>query len=149
MKKTFYLSSLLLFCLWACNSSDRQPATSENDVDAARNFIQAALVGDYAKAKTYMLSDTLNLERMNAIERVSLSPEEKKGLAGATINIHGVKKLNDTATVVIYSNSFKNNWDTLRVLRQDGEWLVDFNYLFTHDTDTLSFPDSNKKDSLP
>lgn len=148
MKKIFYLFPFLLFCIWACNSSDRQHGTSENDVDAARNFIQAALLGDYAKAKTYMVSDTPNLERMNAIERVSLSSEEKKGLAGATINIHGVKKVNDSATVVIYSNSFKNNWDTLRVLRHNGEWLVDFNYLFTHDSDTL-FLSADKKDSLP
>lgn len=149
MKKIFYPACFLLLCIAACNSSDRQitAETSENDVDAARNFIQAALLGDYGKARTYMLSDTMNVERMNAIERVSLSPEEKKGLAGSSINIHDVKKVNDSTTVVIYSNSFKNNRDTLRVLRRDKEWKVDFNYLFTHDSDTLTFPPA-KKDSL-
>ncbi len=53
-------------------------------------------------------------------------------------------RLNDSTTVVIYSNSFKNNWDTLKAVRQKGQWLVDFNYLFDHESDTLM----NKKDSI-
>ena len=117
-------------------------------MDASRNFIQSALNGDYRKARTYMLEDTANLERMNAVERVNLSPEEKKGLAEATINIHNVNKLNDSATVVIYSNSYKNNWDTLKVVRVNGQWLVDFDYLFTHDSDSLGIPQV-LKDSTP
>jgi hypothetical protein len=135
-----------LFFITACNDSDK--SGSENDVDAARNFINAALAGDYNKARSFMLRDSANEEHMNLIERVNLSPDEKKGLAGATINIHTIKKLNDSSTVVIYSNSFKNNWDTLKVVRNEGQWLVDFDYLFDHDSDTLAFP-SVKKDSLP
>lgn len=150
MKKTLPLYCILLTCLYACNSDRDRSGKSENDVDAARNFIQAALYGDYQKARTYMIPDTPNLERMNAIERVALSSDEKKGLKEATINIHNVKKLNDSATVVIYSNSFRNNWDTLKVVRQNGEWLVDFDYLFTHDyIDSLGVPSPDKKDSLP
>lgn len=145
MKKIF--PSLLLLLVLACNNSDKK-LESENDVDAARNFINAALAGDYNKARTFMLRDSANEERMNLIERVNLLPEEKKGLAAATINIHSVKKLNDSATVVIYSNSFKNNWDTLKVVRDKGQWLVDFDYLFDHDSDTLTFP-RPKNDSLP
>ena len=83
---------------------------------------------------------------MHAIERVNLSPDEKKGLAAASINIHRVLPINDTATVVIYSNSFKNNWDTLRVIRESGKWLVDFNYLFDHDSDTtVHYPETKDK----
>ena len=82
--------------------------------------------------------------RMNMIERVNLLPDEKKGLATASINIHNVSRVNDSTTVVIYSNSFKNNWDTLKAVRQKGQWLVDFNYLFDHESDTLM----NKKDSI-
>jgi len=142
MKKIFYLSSLLLLFV-ACNNGKDEPK-SENDLDAVRNFVQAALYGDYEKAKSYMLRDSLNLQRMDAIKRVPLSSEEKKGLATATIIIHDVNHVNDSTTVVIYSNSFKNNWDTLRVLKQANEWLVDFNYLFNHDLDTLL----NKKDTV-
>ncbi|MEI9945958.1 MAG: hypothetical protein WDN26_17275 [Chitinophagaceae bacterium] len=147
MKNKISIFSFLLFCLYACNNSKDTPA-SESDVDAARNFIQAALEGDFEKAKTFMLTDSLNIERMNAIERVKLSPDEKKGLANASINIHEVSsKVKDSVTIVIYSNSFKNNWDTLKVVKHEGQWLVDFNYLFAHDSDSLSVPLLPKTDS--
>jgi hypothetical protein len=146
MKKIYYLSSFLLCCFFACNSNKEAPK-AENDVDAIRNFIQFALYGDYDKAKTYMLPDSINKEQMNAIERVNLSPEEKNGLATASINIHNVNRVNDSTTIVIYSNSFKNNWDTLKAIKQKGEWLVDFKYLFNHDQDTLIKPSVNKPDS--
>jgi hypothetical protein len=146
MKKIFYLSSFLLFCFSACNNNEETPK-AENDVDAIRNFIQFALYGDYEKAKTYMLRDSINKEQMNAIERVNLLPEEKKGLATASINIHNVNRVNDSITIVIYSNSYKNNWDTLKAVKQNGQWLVDFNYLFNHDMDTLTNHSINKPDS--
>ncbi len=91
-----------------------------------------------------MVPDSVSMERMNNIERVNLSPDEKKGLAAASINIHDINRTNDSTTIVVYSNSFKNNRDTLRALRTKGQWLVDFNYLFDHDTDTLM----NRKDTL-
>lgn len=134
---------LVLFA--ACNNgAGDQNGKSENDVDAVRNFIQAALYGDYDKAKSYMLKDSANIVQMDAIQRVPLSAEEKRGLASASIIIHNVNRVNDSTTVVIYSNSFKNNWDTLKAIKLNNEWLVDFSYLFNHDLDTLT----NKKDSL-
>lgn len=144
MKKILAISSFLLFCLYACMDGDKKPAEPESDVNVITNFIQSALFGDYEKAKTFMLPDSINQERMNMIERVNLLPDEKKGLAAASINIHNVSRVNDSTTIVIYSNSFKNNWDTLKAIRQKGQWLVDFNYLFDHESDTLM----NKKDSI-
>lgn len=146
MKKIFSLL-FLLFYLSACDNSDRKPAPAENDVDAARSFIQAALSGDYKLARNYMLDDSVNQERMTLIERVNLSEEERKGLAAASIRILNVNRpVKDSVTIVVYSNSYKNNPDTLKVLKQNGEWLVDFNYLFDHDNDSLVMP---KTDSLP
>jgi hypothetical protein len=141
----------LLICvavlIGACQNSDQNKSGSENDIDAARNFIQAALYNDYQKARSYMLQDTQNLNQMAAIERINLSPEEKKGLAEASINIHKVTPVNDSTTIVIYSNSYKNNQDTLRVKKIDGTWLVDFDYIWNHDVDTLQPPPLLKTDS--
>jgi hypothetical protein len=39
--------------------------------------------------------------------------------------------------VIIFSNSFKNDPDTLRMVRINNNWLVDLKYLYQHDTDTL------------
>jgi hypothetical protein len=149
MKKTIPVIPFLLLLISACNNDRTISDKSENDVDAARYFIQAALNGNYEKASTYMLKDSANEEWMRQVERVPISPEDKKGLASASILIHEIKKINDTATIVIYSNSFKNNWDTLRVLKQKDQWLVDFNYLFTHDNDSIWAKKPEIKDSIP
>lgn len=150
MKLKLLSVSFLLFCLSACTDAGNETSNkSENDLDAARNFLQAALKGDYEKAKAFMLQDSINLQRMDAIERLRLPDEEKKGLAEASINIHEVmNKVKDSVTVVVYSNSFKKNWDTLRVIKKNGQWLVDLNYLFAHDNDTLANNISPKTDSL-
>jgi hypothetical protein len=61
---------------------------------------------------------------------------QKNGYRSSSINIHEVKPVNDSTTMVIYSNSFKNDKDTLRVLKVRGQWLVDLKYLYEHDMDT-------------
>jgi hypothetical protein len=148
MNKIIYCS-ILLFSLSACKNEDKDGSgNSGTDINVVSDFIKAALKRDYDQAKTYMIPDSLSLQRINNIARVNLSPEETKGLASAVINIHNVKKVNDSTTIVIYSNSFKNNWDTLRALRIQGKWLVDFNYYFDHDLDSLNNAPVNKPDSL-
>ena len=132
---------LQLFFL-ACNNSDQNSsAKSENDIDAARNFIQSALAGDYKKAKTFLLNDSLNQQYIDAFERnynQRMSPDDKIGYREASINIHLVKPLNDSTTIVNYSNSFKNKNDSLKVVRINGQWLVDLKYSFYQQPD--SFP---------
>lgn len=140
MKKILYLSSFLLFYLLSCKNDDKEVPASENGVDAVRNFVQAALEGNYEKAKTFMVADSVNIDMMNAVERNNqrFSPEEKREYASASLRIQGVNEvIRDSITIVIYSNSYKNNKDTLRALRMNGKWLVDFKYLFNHDSDTL------------
>ena len=66
-----------------------------------------------------------------------IDPDTKRSYREATINIHNVNPVNDSTTIVIYSNSYKNDHDTLRVLRKNTQWLVDLKYLFDHDNDTL------------
>ena len=56
--------------------------------------------------------------------------------------------MNDSTTILIYSNSFKNDHDTLKILRINSQWLVDFKYLYEHDSDTL-MSKPIIKDSLP
>ena len=140
MKKIFYCSSLLLVSLIACNSDDRQSTstTSDNAVDAARNFIQAALVGDFERAKKFMVNDSLNHEDLNAIQRLNerLSKEEKEKYQEASIRIHQDRKLNDSTRIIYYSNSFRNKQDSLKVIKTNNEWLVDFKFMF-HKTDSL------------
>ena len=119
---------------------------SENNIDAARNFIRAALDGRFTEARNYMLADSVNTNYMDVAERSYQKAEQatKDGYRTASINIVEVmEKIKDTVTIVIYSNSFKNDHDTLKVLKKDGQWLVDFKYLYEHEADTLQQKLSN------
>ena len=130
----------LLFSFVACKSKDKQSnAKSENNIDAARNFIRAALDGKFTEARTYMLADSVNTNYMDVAERSYQRADQalKDGYRTSSIRIFSpVTALNDSTTIIIYSNSFKNDPDTLKVLKTNGEWLVDFKYLYEHDADT-------------
>jgi hypothetical protein len=134
------LSSIFLFLLFIiCACSKKKKPAAENDLDAARSFIQAALEGKFNEARAYMLNDSLNNNWMDIAERnyQKADRDTKVGYAGASINIHEVNHPSDSVSVVIYSNSFKNDHDTLKVIKQNEKWLIDLKYLFLHDEDTI------------
>src|SRR4051812_27165682 len=67
-----------LFFMAACNEKNKE---SENDIDAARNFIKASLERDWPKAQDYMLQDSANMERLDKIEAfyINESREDREG----------------------------------------------------------------------
>jgi len=150
MKNTLSLFSFLFLFLYGCNSTgDEKNISSENDIDAARNFIRAALDGDYQNGKKLLLADSINFQFYNEFEKshARLNDEEKKNYKNASINVHAITPLNDSTTIIIYSNSYKNDHDTLKLVKTGTQWLVDLKYLFLHDTDTLQHL-LNIKDSI-
>ena len=140
MQKMIFFFAFLVLTLLACSNDERGTGsgTSDSDIDAARNFIQAALVGDFKKAKTFMVNDSLNHEDLNAIERLNekMTKEEKEKYQEASIRIHQNRKLNDSTSMIYYSNSYRNETDSLKVIKMAGQWLVDFKYFF-HKMDSL------------
>ena len=132
-----FLSAILTVYLIACNNSG-QTSKAENDIDAARNFIRAALDGKFDIARNYMLQDSSNMQYLDAVERnyVKMDPVTKSNYLSSSITIHLVDTVNNTTTIVVYSNSYKNDHDTLKVLQTNNSWLVDLKYLFTHGSDT-------------
>jgi hypothetical protein len=141
MKKIFYLVAATIPWLLACNSNDRTPTTdtSDTDINAARSFIKAALLGDFEKAKDFMVKDSLSIGQLNAIERLNerLTPQEKEKYRTASIRIYDDRKINDSTSVIKYSNSYRNKVDSLKVIKANGKWLVDFKFMLS------------KNDSLP
>lgn len=151
MKYNYFYFLCLLFFLAACNSpaDEEKEEGTANDLDATRSFIQASLRGNYSKARDYMLQDPVNEQHLDAVSRVQLSTHEKQGLWDASINIHSRKLINDSTSIIIFSNSFhRENTDTLKVVRKDGKWQVDFKFLFDHNQEDAANAGSLKKDSL-
>jgi type IV secretory pathway component VirB8 len=142
MKKSFFLLfACCILILWACKDKNNQsnPA-SENNIDAARNFIRSALDGKFDEARRYMLTDSVNTNYLDVVERShkNLAADIKNGYRASSINIIQVMEpTTDSVTVVIYSNSFKKDPDTLKVLKINGKWLVDLKYLYEHGGDSI------------
>ena len=138
----------LLCFFYTCKSNNKRPTgKSENNIDAARNFIRSALDGKFDEARTYMLPDSPNTNYMDVAERSFQNTDQgvKNSYRTSTIIIHEVDDVNDSTTIVIYSNSYKNDRDTLRVVKTNNQWLVDLKYLFEHGSDTMSIKPGNKE----
>lgn len=149
MKRIASVFLFLLFYCCSCNSK-QSSGKADSDIDAARQFIRTALDGKFSEARGYMLADSANENYMEVAERnyEKADDQTRNGYRDATIHIHLVRPLNDSTTIVIYSNSFKNDHDTLRVLKTNGQWLIDLKYLYEHDSDTLSYSSLNKNESV-
>ncbi len=128
------ISCIFLLLLSACNgvNNNRKPA---DPLEAGRYFIDASLKGDYKEAKKYLLADSINLMYLDRISDFydKMKPEEKEGYKNANIIISndGLQNISDSLTIINYSNSFKNKPSKIKVVKVNGEWLVDFKYTFS------------------
>jgi hypothetical protein len=150
MKRNTYFFLFLFFIVTSCNNNDQQNKKAEDDLDAARTFIDAALKGDFNKARDYVVKDSTNMQFLAVRDQIykNMDGKEKEEYRNASIHLYDVKKVNDSTTVVIYANSYKNDKDTLKVLRLGGQWLVDVKYLWLHDEDSVFRKPMTQKDSL-
>jgi len=132
MKPKLFISFLILQALTACSSDDKTLSTSDSDVDAASNFIRASLDNNFEEAKNYIVKDSTNTEYLNAVKRnrAKLTKAENFNYREASIRVYDTRKINDSTSIVSYSNSYKNQKDSVKVVRVNGQWLVDFKYSF-------------------
>jgi hypothetical protein len=137
--KKYSFILLMAASVVACKGKDKEkePASS-NAMDAARNFIRATLDGKFDFARDYMLIDSLNVNYLDIGNRSRQNADQatKDSYRGASILFHKTIPVNDSVSVIIYSNSFKNDHDTLRLVKMGNDWKVDLKYLFDHDADS-------------
>jgi len=121
----------IFFCLLtiiACQNPSNY-TKAEDAQDAGREFIRASLDGNYDKAKFYLLKDSANLMLFEKWKSGydKLSTEERVSYKNANILPVTIENTNDSVINYVYTNSFKNkDTTTIRVIRVNGEWLVDF-----------------------
>ena len=129
MKKLFTLFILLAFV--ACNISET--SKPENALDAGREFIQQSLKGKFNTAKRYMLQDQENIYWLDKVSKDYnvMTEQDKSGFSNASLNINEVAEVSDSITVINYNNSYKKRAQKVKVVKVNGEWLVDFKYTFS------------------
>ncbi len=133
--KKFLTIGILFSTIWSCSNNDTQNASEkpEGDVDAARSFIRAALDGNYKRARNLILPDSSNVQLLDNLERAYLhnnNAMDQRGYREASIRVHDTRKVNDTASVIVYSNSYKNKQDSVKAVQVGNDWLIDLKYSF-------------------
>lgn len=124
---TILVLAVVLMTSCGNNNSDKIVAPA-NGFEAGREFVRAALDGDYRKAKDYLLADSINNQLIEQQEANYLKLEENVKYSYKTSSIRPVSITNpfDSVTIFRYYHS-ANPSDTtaLRMLLKNGIWKVD------------------------
>jgi hypothetical protein len=120
MKYLFFLIILI-----ACNNN--QYKLAEDGLDAAREFENACLKGDFKKAKYYIVQNQKNNNLIFDIsdQYFKNTEAQKKELGNASIRVISTKEIDSISSLIILGNSFDARIDTLFTIKKNAGWLVD------------------------
>jgi Domain of unknown function (DUF4878) len=100
---------------------------AEDAQDAGREFIRASLDGNYEKASFFLYPDTTNQMLLNKWKKdyAGLDQEAQQKYRDADILVIQLQPVNDSVTMYTYTNSYKKDTTTIKVVKINKEWLVD------------------------
>jgi hypothetical protein len=112
--------------LLACNSG-RTFKKADDAQDAGREFIRASLDGDYEKAQYFLLQDSINRLLMDKWEKGfdQFDAATRQQYKSADILPIHIQDESDSVTSYTFSNSYRKDTTTIKIVRVNGEWLVD------------------------
>lgn len=126
--KNFLIFLLVQSLITSCQTKALNKA--EDAEEAGREFIRASLDGNYDRALFFLLKDSTNTNVM-LLEKWKrdynkLKEEEKINYKDANIIAFRITPVNDSTVDYVYANSFEvTDTTTLKVVKVNGEWLVD------------------------
>ena len=121
-----FVAAIFLFVVSCRDDSKYTPATDAEE--AGTQFIRASLDGNYAKARFYLLKDSTNLLliKQQQINYEQLSAERKRNNRDASIRPIEIRNENDSTTLYkYYHTSNTKDTTTIRIIKENNEWLVD------------------------
>jgi hypothetical protein len=130
MTKQLFFVSILVVTLASCNNK----TIPNTDIDVARAFIRDVMDNNFTDAQPLMLADDMNQGYMDVTKRKlgSFGQAELDSYKNADIIFNTINNVNDSVTIINYSNSYKRNSpDKVKMVRVNGKWLVDLKYTFT------------------
>ena len=115
--------------LYSCNNEKKErPSTA---LDTGREFIRASLDGNFETTQQLLLKDTQNLQLFESYKMLyeRMPADKKKKYKSASYEINKYLDLDDSTTIINYSNSYMNKPMEIKVVRHDKEWSIDFKYI--------------------
>jgi hypothetical protein len=132
MRHFILFSFILIFA--ACGQSEADYKKPETDLQAATDFIRFSLNGNFKFARYLLVNDSTNDNYMKMVEEKykQSSLNKRDSMRNSNINIHEVAVVaKDSLSIVNYSNSYSNKPFKVKVLKQNGDWLIDLKYTFS------------------
>ncbi|MEN9570661.1 MAG: hypothetical protein RL172_1892 [Bacteroidota bacterium] len=129
LKKIIAIISIT--CIAGCGNTDSVPNT---DIDVARAFIKGVQENKFKQAGALVLQDETNTGYISQLERFykQKSAEELEKYKSADIIVNEITAVNDTVTIINYSNSYKKqDSNKLKMIKRNGQWQVDLKYTFS------------------
>ncbi|HMJ48449.1 MAG TPA: hypothetical protein VK498_14045 [Ferruginibacter sp.] len=124
-----YLAFIILII--SCNNNTAKPP--ETALDTGREFIEASLKGDFENAQKLLLNDSENLQLFDSYKHFydRLPGEKKQHYKNAQYNINKYLDVNDSVTIINYSNDYMNKPMDIKVVRLNKKWSIDFKYTYS------------------
>ena len=136
MKFNFLVAAIWIALLSSCSQTN----VPNTDIDVARAFINDILSNNFNEAEKLVLKDNANINEDTNKQYFDLfkkqyeskSKEELENYRNADIIINEISTVSDSVSIVNYSTSFlRNKSNKLKMVRVNGQWLVDLKYTFS------------------
>jgi hypothetical protein len=126
MKNYILIGSLIV--LFACNNQDNH--YPETAMDTGRNFIRASLDGNFNEAEKYILNTQENSEYFATFKQhfQSLPDSVRASYKKASFEINEYNEVNDTVTIIHYSNSYMKKNMNIQLIRRNNKWSIDLHH---------------------
>ena len=130
MKKIISFIIIVAFLSSCQSKKEERPSDA---LSTGRTFINASLKGDFEQAETLLLHDTNNIQLFEAYKLYyKRMPEEKKQqYKVATYEINKYEDLNDSVTIINFSNDYMKKPMELKIVRINNILNVDFKYTYS------------------
>ena len=131
MKRILLLVIIGCMALTSCNTEKK---ITNTDIEVARGFIKDILDNNFKDAETYVLREETNQQYFELFKKEyeSKSKAELENYKNADIIINEISPVNDSVSIINYSNSFKKDKSNkLKMVRINGQWMVDLKYTFS------------------
>jgi hypothetical protein len=127
MIKRIIPALLLTIIVASCSHKKDRPTTA---IDTGRDFIRATLDGNFEDAEPLLYNDTLNVQFFDSYKMMyyRLPDDYKQKYKDADYVINKYTDLNDSVSVINYSNTYMKQPQEIKVVNKNGKWQIDFKY---------------------
>ncbi|MEO5990287.1 MAG: hypothetical protein ABIP68_01520 [Ferruginibacter sp.] len=126
---------ILFICLLASCSSE-QYKRPDSALETGRDFIRASLNGEFKTAEELLIKDTSNIQLFESYKRFynKMPATEKANYKKASYEINKLEEVNDSTTLINYSNSYMKKPMNIKIIKAGDFWGVDFKYVYSDST---------------